>query len=188
MAKKNKGSDAPTEQTASGDLQFTIQGQIFSLAPRYAAGHVVSLVEANTLNQVLIENLRNNFASSIKTAKDAAEKAGTEVDVEALRTKFAEYASAYVFQGVRRAAPVDPIGKEEHKLAKEAVLALLRKKGHDPKTVSTDKMDELVAAIKERRPEIREEAERRVAARQSAAESDIGDLLDDVAPAAAAAA
>ncbi len=45
-----------------------IQGQTFTASLPYAAGQALTESEARALNQVRLENIRNNFASKVKAS------------------------------------------------------------------------------------------------------------------------
>lgn len=188
MARKKKDQDTMSDATneAPASIQtLTIQGMTFSAPAPYVWGHVLTANEAIVLNQVLGENLRNNFASQIKAHREAAGKeAGledpstyqlTDADIEALKAKFDEYAGAYQFNGKRAARqPVDPVAREARKLAKALVVSALNAKNIDMKTLAEGRMDELIDGVLAKRPDITEEAKRRVEATKTAA----GDVLD----------
>lgn len=172
----------PDTETAP-TTQITIQGLPFEAPQPYKAGaYTLSEGESSALNQTLAENLRNNFAPKIKAAIEAFRKANglgedvevpvTELDHEALIEEFNKYADEYEF-GVRRAggvrAPVDPVGKEAHRIASQKVRDALKKKGVKIDTVSKEKMGELIAAVIDKYPEIKEEAKRRVESTQAVA-------------------
>lgn len=90
----------------------------------YNPGHALTEVEANVLNQVFGENLRNNFASTIAKFRQE-EGYGSIVDekfvdnkqplsaehLDALRAEFAEYAKDYSFVNGGRGprGPQDPV-------------------------------------------------------------------------------
>ena len=57
---------------------ITIQGESFSVDMPYSEGHVCTSTQAGALNQTRAENLRNNFASSVKKAAAAADEAGED--------------------------------------------------------------------------------------------------------------
>lgn len=107
--------------------QITIEGEIFEcpdhpslyVGATMTEGHVASLMQTRR------ENLRNNFAKKVKTAK---ENGGVTPEVHAA---FAEYASKYEF-GVRQpGAPRvtrDPVEKEAFKIMKSAVSSAYRAK------------------------------------------------------------
>lgn len=155
--------------------EVTIQGVVFAAPAPYSAGHEINEAEAKTLNQVLGENLRNNFANNVKTEKEKGEL--TEETIQALRAAFAEYAAKYEFSGKRQArAPVDPVEREAQKIAKQTITAALTQKGHKVKDLKEGQLDELVSQLLSKRPEIREEARRRISASQAIAAEALGDL------------
>lgn len=185
MAKKKSAEpqDAPGDATPTA---IKVQGIMFPVTARYAEGHVLTAQEALTLNQTLFENLRNNFAAHIRKAVEAKAKAEgtpegespspfTADELNDLQVKFAEYAASYTFSAPRATrAPVDPVEREMRAIAKERVVAALTAKNISQKALPEGKMDEYITSLIERRPEIREEAERRVAARKEIA----ADILD----------
>lgn len=185
-AKNTAAQEAATSDEASGPTVIKVQGILFPVTPRYAAGHVMTHEEALTLNQTLFENLRNNFASHVKSATEAAEAAAKETGEEflglpaetlnELQAKFAEYAASYVFRAPRPGrAPADPIEREMAKIAKERVTALLQSKKIAVKSLPEGKMAEYIETVLAKRgDEIRAEAVERVAKRKAVSE----DLID----------
>lgn len=177
----------PTDDTSTPKpFQIVIAGLEFLVQPRYAAGHVLLENEATALNQTYAENLRNNFASKVKAAASAQLKSVIEVngwtedEVKALtkeqveelstpqgealaelNTLFTTYSADYVFSGKRApAVPVDPVGKEAYKMAKQVLTEHFRKLNVDMKKV--DNLDDLIGGLITKNPSIREEAQRRV--------------------------
>lgn len=164
--------------------EITIQGGTFSYPRPYAAGtHELTEGEASTLNQTLGENLRNNFAATIRgkfedyrKANNMAEDAEVGIDVldkDELDAEFADYAAKYEF-GVRQASagprqPADPVGKEAHKIAWERIKAMLTQKGIKLDSVDKEKRAALVKQVIEKYPDVTEEAQRRVQAAASIA-------------------
>lgn len=159
---------------------LTIQGLTFSAPQPYAAGHTLTDNEASALNQVLAENLRNNFAGTIKQAfedfrktnnlAEDAEVAVDQLDKDDLETKFTAYAAEYEF-GVRRAGgsrlPSDPIEREAYEMAQDLIKQALKKKNVKLDTVPKEKFHEFVTQLLDSKPEIRAEAKRRVEASRS---------------------
>lgn len=148
---------------------ITIQNRTFVVPQPYAEGHVLTAGEASALNQVLAENLRNNFASQIKRA--AEDKENPRVLEQADLDKYAE---SYKF-GVRTGGTkviVDPVLKEATKMAEVAVKNALKKRGTDLKTVSDENFDELVQGVLAKNPTFMEQAKIIVAARAGA----VGDI------------
>jgi hypothetical protein len=175
MAKK---TPVHTENDAPAHQEITIQGITFVIPAPYHTGYVVTAAEAAALNQTYAENLRNNFAKSVK----AAAEAGADVDVESLQAQLTEYASTYEFQGRRRsvATPIDPVARESYKIAKAAVVEALQKRSIKVKDLPEGKLDALIAGLIEKNPEITEEARRRVAVTTEAT-SDLFDSILDAA-------
>ena len=187
MAKKHRDGEHAVHAEAAHESTvatptITIQGMSFAVPTPYAEGHQLSAAEASTLNQVLSENLRNNFAGTVKKAAEAASTNGHALDEAALQAQFAEYAASYEFHGRRAGgAKVDPVTRTAQSLAKGAIMAALKKNKIDPKTLPEGKMDELVAGLLAKDSQFMDEAKRRVDASKSLAIEG----LEGVLPAAA---
>jgi hypothetical protein len=139
-----------------------IQGSLFTIAAPYAAGHQLTANEAAALNQLRAENIRNNFAARMKKAiEDKAPELG--------QNELNAYDETYQF-GVRAAGklPQDPVEKEAYKLAEQAVVNALKARGTKLKELPEGKLDELVLATLEKRPNFREQAAKVIAARKEA--------------------
>ena len=189
-----EGAGAP--QNDAPITLITIQGIEFEVPQPYTEGHVVTAGEASALNQTLAENLRNNFAPKVKAAAaeyrktnnlaEDAEVAPSNLDSDALQADLDKYAETYEF-GVRTAGgtrtPMDPVGREAHRIATERVVAALKKNNIKLNSVSKEKMSELVTSTVAKYPDITAEAKRRVEAASSFALEDIG--LGGPQPAAA---
>lgn len=126
------------------------------------------------MNQTLGENLRNNFASSIRAAVeeyaktnqiDPKDVAPSDLDQEELQIALDEYAAAYEF-GVRRGtggtSPKDPVEREAMAMAKDAVRGALKRKGYKISKVPEDQIAALAEQLLKNSPEMLEEARRRV--------------------------
>lgn len=176
---------------------FTVQGLTFNMPQPYAAGsHELTEGEASQLNQVLAENLRNNFAAKIRAQLEAHratnkipedQEVGVDVlDKDELDAEFAAYATKYEF-GVRQSGgvrvPADPVGKEAHKIAWGRIKDALGKKNIKIDSVSKEKRAELIEQTLAKYPAIREEAERRV---NAVADIAIGEIETPAAEQAAA--
>lgn len=175
-----------TDSTPFTDI--TVQGLTFSAPQPYSAGSVeLTEGEASQLNQVLAENLRNNFAAKIRAKVEAHKKAnnmaedadvGADVlDKDELDNEFEAYAKEYEF-GVRQAssgprAPADPVGKEAYRMARAKIKEAVIAKGYKLDSVSKERMDGLIKQLLEKNPAIREEAERRVNATAEIALADV---------------
>lgn len=121
---------------------ITIQTQVFDCPMPYSAGHTLTENEAMALNNLLSENLRNNFAGKMKKAETPLGQAD-----------FDAYAAGYVFgqRAVSTGAKSvrDPVEKEERALAKEAILASYAKKGIKPRSVPTDTLEAYITRLVE---------------------------------------
>ena len=148
---------------------ITIAGKPFTVAPRYAAGHVLTENEAQALNQTYFENLRNNFATKAK-------EGGSQEDFDA-------YASSYQF-GVRTGggSRLDPVRAEAMSLARDQVKAVIKANG---KNLSDYKAAAITTAAEKlldspKGAEILELAKKRVAEAQNAGASEIDSSLLDM--------
>lgn len=148
-----------TETSPRSDI--TVSGVVLSVPQPYTEGHVLRENEASVLNQTYAENIRNNFASTVKKAKEAAEAAGTPIDTSALQSELDTYLASYDF-GVRRvgtrAVSMDPVEREALRMAEEAVKAALHKKGASIKEVGRERFQELAQQVLEKNPQLRERA------------------------------
>jgi hypothetical protein len=158
--------------------RIKVEGLLFNAPAPYKAGHTLNENEANTLNQTFAENLRNNFAKKVKSAKEAAQKNGGEFpgDGEAapddLQQEFSSYANDYEF-GTRAASgtggeaglPRDPVEREAHIMARDLIRQHAKSKGYGK--LDAEQIAGLVPGILAKRPEIRQEAQRRISAKTS---------------------
>lgn len=176
-----------TEDTPTKDI--VVQGVLLAAPMPYEEGHTLSTNEAHVINQTLAENLRNNFASTVKKflekagAKDATEL--TPDQRTELQSKFDAYADAYEF-GVRTGGtgrPVDPVEAQALEMATTKVKESLKRQGYKLKDVGADKIRTLAESAIESNPKFREAAQRIVAARQTAADELTVDLKPAEVPA-----
>ena len=144
-----------------GRQTITIQGFEFEIPAPYAAGHQLTDNEASAFNQLFAENVRNNSAGGIKAATEAATEAGNPITQESLGDfkigegdtaksildTVSDYAENYEF-GARRtrtaSEPVDPVQREAHRIAVDAVRQALKDKGIKQKSLPEGKFDEMV--------------------------------------------
>jgi hypothetical protein len=147
----------------------TISGKPFTVAPRYAAGHVLTENEANALNQTFFENIRNNFAGK---AKDG----GTQADLDT-------YVQSYQF-GVRTGGgggSRDPVEVEAMSLARDQVKKMISASGKKVSDYTAAAISAAAAKLLEKNPAIREKARERVAEMQTIAGADVSaDVLADL--------
>lgn len=167
-----------TEDTPRSEI--TVQGLGLTVPTPFTEGHVLAENEAKVLNQTLAENLRNNFAKTVKAAIAEAGDDVDAVDIEALQAKFDEYIVGYEF-GVRSITgrtTRDPIERQIIIEAKSRVKEALRANGIAIKSVTTEQLNNLVDQLVERDAEnLREAAVATLEAKKAAAES-VSEKLD----------
>lgn len=110
---------------------------------------------ADSLNQTLVENARNNFT---KTCKEMQEQ---EKSAEEIQTAFLGWVKGYEF-GVRkgRSAIIDPVEREAWALAKERVVDKLKSMGKKLSEIDADTMNGFIQNALEKFPQFREEAQK----------------------------
>lgn len=143
----------------------TIQGQTYTVPQPYGAGHTLNENEAAALNQLLVENVRNNLSTRVKKAQEDGGTMPSQSDVDA-------YVGEYEF-GVRRGGgggAMDPVEKEMRSIAREKVKEALRQKGVALKDVSAKdlnaKVEQVVTANEEK---LRKVAEKVIKQREAIA-------------------
>ena len=168
----------PTIDANTAREEYTIAGKTFSIAQPYAAGHTLSKNEANALNQTYAENIRNNFAKTVKAAVEA-----DTFDDAAMQTALDEYMGKYEF-GTRVASGPrtsgDPVKARAIDLARELVKAAIRKAGGNLKDYSGSEITDRAKKAVEANPKIVDMARTQI--EQEAALGDLGGVLDSAAP------
>lgn len=136
---------------------LTIQGMKFEFEDRYAEGYVLNTGEARALNNLLRENLRNNFSSKLRTARENG------LPDETIREMFASYARTYNFTAVSgELNNVTKLERMMRDMAKQVVEATAAKAGKSTKSFNDDQWDVAIAMVLRNRPDIRAEAERQL--------------------------
>lgn len=124
-----------TNETIRSDIK--VNKVDYTIPCPFEEGHVCTANEAKALNQLLKENVRNNFASKIKP--DAPIPSQEEFDA---------YVAGYEF-GIRSITSTDPVMKEMIKIAEGLVMKSLEKAGVSKKALGADafnkKVDEVLA-------------------------------------------
>lgn len=130
--------------------EVTIAGAVFAMPAPYKEGHALNANEAAAMNQLLAENVRNNFAKTVKDANG---------DVGALQPKLDEYVKTYEF-GVHKGGGVrlDPVEREAMNIAVGKVKDALRKKGHKVADVGNEKINKMAKETLDKFPQIRQQA------------------------------
>lgn len=164
----------PQFDTSTPRSDLTIAGSIFSIPAPFTEGYVLNPNEANALNQLLRENVRNNLAPKAEGL--------TQQVVD-------DYVSTYEFN-VRRGgggASLNPVEKKARTIARERIQAALRErnmkidlKTEEGKAWMEEKITEVAA-----RPEIIKLAERQIRDQEKLALDGLG--LGDEGEAAQAA-
>lgn len=142
-----------------------------TVAQPYDEGHVLTALEAEKLNHVFADSIRTSLTAKLKRLAEAE-----GFDAAATAAEFQSYADSYSFTVRSPRASLDPITKEAHKIAKQQVLAAIRNKGGNPSDYTAEQISEYVAKVIQHKPEIREEAARRVESSRKMA----GDLISDL--------
>jgi L-2-hydroxyglutarate oxidase LhgO len=162
----------------SHDLSVTVQQP-------YEAGQVLSELEAEKLNHLLADNIRTSLNAKIKRIAETAPET-----LPSLSGEFQTFADSYSFSVKReRAASVDPVTRESHKIAKEKIFAAIRAKGGTPQNYKADEIASLIAKVMSspKGAEILDEAKRRIDAARKIASDTLDDIFGSdaqVAPAA----
>jgi hypothetical protein len=153
---------------ANGYDQITIQGQLFRVPIRYAAGHPLTEGEAGALNQTLHENLRNNFAKKVAEGVEAG------LPVETLQQQLDDYANDYQF-GVRTGGGGfrgDPVMTLAMNIAREMVRAAIKAKSLDQDEWPASRISQAAKALLDNQGEdgkILQTARRQIDAEREAA-------------------
>lgn len=134
-------------------MQITIKHYTFSLDAPYVEGSRLSLGEAQALNALRAENIRNNISKVINAKLDALEDGyvlGVE-EVAELQSLVDDYAQRYFFKfregkGEQRGQ----LSAETYAIARERVCAVLRAAGIEREPTQTEiaemQMDEGIQA------------------------------------------
>lgn len=130
--------------------EVTIDSENFTVPQPFADGHVCTAHEASALNQLLVENSRNNFAARIKRAKEKGTDIPTQADLDA-------YISEYEF-GERRATSGDPVQREAIELARPHVLNAIKKAGGNLKDYKASEITTKAAELVAKNPQLLEQA------------------------------
>lgn len=145
----------------------TCEGMTLKFPAPFSDGDELTLTPglASTLNQVLTENLRNNFAAKAKALKEEGKSP------EDIQVVFDAYAADYEF-GVRRVGmrATDPVEAAAIEIAEDIVKGKLRERGEKLKDVGTKRVRELALELIERFPKVRERAKAQVDLRRDLAQ------------------
>ncbi len=160
---------------------ITIQGLDFAVHSPYSGGHVLTADEASVLNQTFHENLRNNFASEVRSKKDEHGPELPAAVLAQLQEDFEAYANDYKF-GVRRVGmrgPADPIEAEAFKMVKDLIRVKIKEQGKkaDAATIA-EAASQILAS--ERGDKFRKAAEARLKEAQKVAGESLADIVNSL--------
>lgn len=143
-----------------------------TVAQPYAEGHVLTAAEASKFNNVFADSIRTAIMAKLKKL------AGAEgFDPAKASADFQAYADGYGFSSRSAKESTNPVEKEAHKMAKQQVLAAIRSRGGDPKDYSVAQIADYIAKVLEHKPEIREEAARRIESARNLASDVLAGLI-----------
>ena len=140
-------------------VEITVAGETLLAPVPYVAGHQLTPNEASAMNQLLHENLRNNFARKVEELKK---------DGKDLQTEFDAYALEYEF-GVRGVRTRDPIKQQAIELALQRIKQVLKDKGVSLKDFSAEDLRKKAEEAIEKNPKFLERAKQIVELQQAAA-------------------
>lgn len=161
-----------------------IKQYAFALRDLYREGTVLTKPEAQALNGLRAENIRNNFAKRVQSEIEAMPDGKTlsEEKLEELQIALASYEANYQFP-LRHTPGERPgvIEKEAFAIAEDEVYAAARAQGRigQIEDLTEEQISELQAASEAlaKTPAVRDEARRRIEARQKIASAGLEDLL-----------
>lgn len=165
---------------------ITIADIMFQVTEPFAEGHSCTRAEASFLNDAFLSAVRSNFGKRLRTKIEALRKVRGKdampnaTEVFALREEFTAYAQSYSLgTSARRSSFASPVERAAHRIAQDLVRERLRERGLRADDLPEGQFAAHVVKVAAR-PEVIEEAKRRV----DAAKAIIDDTLFDE-PAAA---
>jgi len=157
----------------------TVSGIIFEINLPYAVGHKISASEANALNYLYVNNILSQFKPLVTKAQRAAGKMDLSEDVREDLIKKLQYMCENHKFVSRVATAMDPVQRMAFDMAKPLVINALKQQDIDLKTIDEEKMEKIILSLLEKRPDIIEEAKRRISALAAVAEKGISTLTQN---------
>lgn len=160
-------------------MQISIKQHAFSVRQVYSEGTVLTKAEAQALNGLRAENIRNNVFKFVAEALGTAQQGQVlpaEVQKE-LQEKITEYDLKYQFPLRSEPRGQSPIEVEVLIVATERVEAAIRQRGTYELVVVNRAMYEDMLALALADPAVQEEARKRIALANQAAARALEDLL-----------
>lgn len=120
---------------------ITIQGETFEIGQPFGEGHICNANQAAALNQLLAENIRNNFGAQMKKAEKDGKDIPDQADLDT-------YVEKYEF-GIRTGgfASADPVEREARKMAADHVKAAWRDEGYPMKDLTAEDLNNYINDI-----------------------------------------
>lgn len=160
---------------------LTIADITFQAPEPFAEGHACTQSEASFLNDAFLSAVRSNFGKKLRGRIEALRKVRGKdampnaTEVIAIREEFTTYVQSYSLgTSARRSSFATPIERAAHRIAQDLVRERLRERGLKADDLPEGQFAAHVAKVASR-PEVIEEAKRRV----DAAKAIIDDTLFD---------
>jgi hypothetical protein len=144
----------------------------FPIDREYTEGHVLTEAEATALNQVLVENIKNNVYGWVTRAARGKSVLTAEA-YEDLHERISDYARQYQFKIRTRSRPINPFDAEISSLARQYAEVWGTKNGFGP---NAHEVYAKYLSLKDL-PEIREEARRLILNRQAAVDEALEGII-----------
>lgn len=156
-------------------MQVRIKGYSFSIAEPYSEGHTLTRGEAQALNGVRAENVRNNLKKLVDEAQTlAGDRLLSPGELAQIQSRFTEYDAGYSFEERRAQAPRrGDLEIAAREIATEVVDARARQEGLDLTPEDREVFIEQVAQD----PGVLEQAHQRATAKRQALADSLADLI-----------
>jgi hypothetical protein len=144
-----------------------IKGDMYTVAAPFTAGHILSELEANSMNGLLGENIGNNTAAKLSEMREAGQST----------TERQAYIDAYTAEyefGAGRTG--DPVEREMKVIATARIKTAGAKKGRTFTAVELKDTIELMFAHATHGPDLRKSAEKALKIRETVGDDDLSDL------------
>lgn len=114
-------------------LIVRIRQHDFPIDREFVEGHVLSAAEASAMNQLLVENIRNNVYGWV--VREARGRGALTADQQAdLTARISEYANNYQFKTRVRSRPSNPFDATVRELARQHAEAWGSQHGFGPES------------------------------------------------------
>ncbi len=137
--------------------KLEVSGMFFPLSDPFSKGHVCTEAEATALNSLRRDNLRAAMLRLLKKKYPSATEASPSIVKD-----FLELAENYEFTRTSLAKPQDPVESRAYAMAKDLAEAVLKRENVSKDSLLPGKFEEMISTILLRKPEIMEEAKKRV--------------------------